>query len=100
MYRLILSLALWRVRLVSLQSPRLQESRPRVLSRGHQSSAGSDNKYSRSKEVALGAPLQSSLAAPHLPGQNVNLDYRYADGDTERLKVLAHELVSLAPEVI
>lgn len=32
--------------------------------------------------------------------RNVRLDYRYAQGDNERLRELAQELVSLAPDVI
>jgi len=36
----------------------------------------------------------------HIEGQNLDLDYRYADGDTERLNTLARELIGLAPDVI
>jgi len=33
-------------------------------------------------------------------GQNLDIDYRYADGDTGRLNALARELITLAPDVI
>jgi len=33
-------------------------------------------------------------------GQNLDIDYRYADGDTGRLNALARELIALAPHVI
>jgi len=36
----------------------------------------------------------------YIEGQNLDVDYRYADGDTERLKSLARELIALAPDVI
>src|SRR5258707_4508016 len=36
----------------------------------------------------------------YVPGQNVNLDFRYADGDTDRLPTLARELIALAPDVV
>jgi ABC-type uncharacterized transport system substrate-binding protein len=35
-----------------------------------------------------------------IPGQTVDLDYRYAYGDAERLRSLAQELIALAPDVI
>ena len=38
-------------------------------------------------------------ALGHLIGQNVDIDYRYADGDTTRLKPLAQELIALKPDV-
>jgi putative ABC transport system substrate-binding protein len=34
------------------------------------------------------------------PGQNVHLEYRWADGQHERLEALARELVALKPDVI
>jgi putative ABC transport system substrate-binding protein len=36
----------------------------------------------------------------YIPGQTVDFDYRYAYGDTERLRPLAQELIALAPDVI
>jgi ABC-type uncharacterized transport system substrate-binding protein len=36
----------------------------------------------------------------YVPGQTLNIDYRYAEGDNERLPPLARELVTLAPGVI
>jgi len=36
----------------------------------------------------------------YVEGQTIDIDYRYADGDTEKLKPLAKELVSLAPAVV
>src|SRR5262249_28987984 len=33
-------------------------------------------------------------------GQNLDIDYRYADGDTGRLNALTRELITLAPDVI
>src|SRR5271166_123875 len=36
----------------------------------------------------------------YIEGRNLDTDYRYADGDTERLKALAPELIAFAPGVI
>jgi putative tryptophan/tyrosine transport system substrate-binding protein len=36
----------------------------------------------------------------YIPGQTVDFDYRYASGDTERLRPLAQELIALGPDVI
>src|SRR5215216_2181281 len=36
----------------------------------------------------------------YIPGQTIDIDYRFADGDTERLRPLAAELIALAPDVI
>jgi putative tryptophan/tyrosine transport system substrate-binding protein len=36
----------------------------------------------------------------YVPGQTLDIDYRYAEGDNERLPPLARELVTLAPGVI
>jgi putative ABC transport system substrate-binding protein len=36
----------------------------------------------------------------YTPGQTVDFDYRYAYGETERLRPLAQELIALAPDVI
>src|SRR6516165_12649607 len=36
----------------------------------------------------------------YIPGQTVDFDYRYAYGDTERLRPLAQELIALAPDVV
>jgi putative ABC transport system substrate-binding protein len=36
----------------------------------------------------------------YIPGQSVDFDYRYAYGDTERLRPLAQELIALGPDVI
>jgi putative tryptophan/tyrosine transport system substrate-binding protein len=36
----------------------------------------------------------------YIPGQTVDFDYRYAYGDTERLRPLAQELIALCPDVI
>jgi putative tryptophan/tyrosine transport system substrate-binding protein len=36
----------------------------------------------------------------YVEGQNLEIEYRYADGDLARLPVLARELVALKPEVI
>jgi putative ABC transport system substrate-binding protein len=36
----------------------------------------------------------------YIPGQTVDFDYRYADGDTERLRPLAQGLIALGPDVI
>jgi putative tryptophan/tyrosine transport system substrate-binding protein len=35
----------------------------------------------------------------YVEGRNLDLDYRYADGDTGRLNALARELIALAPDV-
>jgi ABC-type uncharacterized transport system substrate-binding protein len=35
----------------------------------------------------------------YVAGQTLNIDYRYADGDTARLRPLAQELIALAPDV-
>ena len=49
------------------------------------------------------APLLSALreglrGLGYVEGQNVNFDYRYSDGDVERLKPLAQELLSLSSQ--
>jgi putative ABC transport system substrate-binding protein len=36
----------------------------------------------------------------YVAGQTVDIDYRYTDGDTERLRPLARELITLVPDVI
>jgi putative ABC transport system substrate-binding protein len=36
----------------------------------------------------------------YIPGQTIDFDYRYAYGDTERLRPLAQELIALAPDVV
>ena len=36
----------------------------------------------------------------YVAGQTVDIDYRYTDGDTERLRPLARELIALVPDVI
>jgi putative tryptophan/tyrosine transport system substrate-binding protein len=36
----------------------------------------------------------------YIPGQTVDFDYRYAYGETERLRPLAQELIALGPDVI
>jgi putative ABC transport system substrate-binding protein len=36
----------------------------------------------------------------YVAGQTIEIDYRYAEGDTERLRPLAQELITLAPDVI
>jgi putative tryptophan/tyrosine transport system substrate-binding protein len=38
-------------------------------------------------------------ALGHFMDQNIDIDYRYADGDTTRLKPLAQELIALKPDV-
>src|SRR2546430_2665551 len=35
----------------------------------------------------------------YVAGQTFDIDYRYAEGDTERLRPLARELIALAPDV-
>jgi putative ABC transport system substrate-binding protein len=39
-------------------------------------------------------------ALGYVEGQSLDADYRYANGDTDRLKALARELIALAPNVI
>src|SRR6266446_5459009 len=36
----------------------------------------------------------------YVAGQTFDIDYRYTEGDTERLQPLARELIALAPDVI
>ena len=36
----------------------------------------------------------------YVAGQTFDIDYRYAEGDTERLRPLARELIALAPDVM
>ena len=36
----------------------------------------------------------------YIAGQTFDIDYRYADGDTQRLRPLAQELISLSPDVL
>jgi len=48
----------------------------------------------------LGAFVAGMKSLGYVDGQTIDIDYRYADGDTEKLKPLAKELVSLAPAVV
>src|SRR5215217_6852802 len=36
----------------------------------------------------------------HTPGRTIQMDFRFADGETERLRALAAELIALAPNVM
>ena len=36
----------------------------------------------------------------YIAGQTVDIDYRYTEGDTERLRPLARELIALVPDVV
>jgi putative ABC transport system substrate-binding protein len=61
-----------------------------------------------SPQPAIAGPTISHVRAFHdglrelgwTPGQNVRLEYRWADGRHDRLESLAHELVNLKPDVI
>jgi putative ABC transport system substrate-binding protein len=56
---------------------------------------------SRQDEEGRIAAFAAGLRAlGYVEGQSVDVDYRYADGDTERLKALARELIALAPDVV
>jgi ABC-type uncharacterized transport system substrate-binding protein len=48
----------------------------------------------------LAAFLDGLRRLGYVEGQNVIIDYRYAEGDVKRLKLLAQELVSLKPDVV
>src|SRR5947209_4659156 len=39
-------------------------------------------------------------ALGYVTSQNVDIDYRYAEGDTTRLKPLAQELIAFKPDVL
>jgi putative ABC transport system substrate-binding protein len=43
--------------------------------------------------------VEGLRALGHLEGQTVDIDYRYAEGDTTRLASLAQELIALKPDV-
>jgi putative ABC transport system substrate-binding protein len=56
---------------------------------------------SRQAEVGRIADFAAGLRElGYIEGRNLDLDYRYADGDTERLNALARELIALAPDVV
>ena len=48
----------------------------------------------------LAAFLQGLKAFGYAEGENVTIEYRWANGDYERLPALAHELVALHPAVV
>jgi putative tryptophan/tyrosine transport system substrate-binding protein len=47
----------------------------------------------------LGAFAEGLRALGYVTSQNVDIDYRYAEGDTTRLKPLAQELLAFKPDV-
>src|SRR5438132_9243210 len=51
----------------------------------------------RGRIVAFGAGMRE---LGYVAGQTFDIDYRYAEGDTERLRPLARELIALAPDVM
>jgi putative tryptophan/tyrosine transport system substrate-binding protein len=51
------------------------------------------------EEKTNAAFLDGLRALGYVMGQNVDIDYRYAKGDTTRLKPLAQELIALKPDV-
>ena len=51
------------------------------------------------KEKNIGAFVDGLRVLGYVAGQNVDIDYRYAEGDTTRLKPLAQELIALKPDV-
>src|SRR5262249_57601766 len=51
----------------------------------------------RGRITAFGAGMRE---LGYVAGQTFDIDYRYAEGDTERLRPLACELIALAPDVM
>jgi putative ABC transport system substrate-binding protein len=51
----------------------------------------------RGRITAFGAGMRE---LGYVVGQTFDIDYRYAEGDTERLRPLARELIALAPDVV
>lgn len=51
----------------------------------------------RGRISAFGAGMRE---LGYVAGQSLDIDYRYAEGDTERLRPLARELIALAPDVM
>ena len=47
----------------------------------------------------IGAFVDGLRVLGYVTSQNVDIDYRYAEGDTTRLKPLAQELIALKPDV-
>jgi len=48
----------------------------------------------------IAAFVDALRALGYVEGQTVDIDYRYAEGDTTRLKALAQELIALKPDVV
>src|SRR5262245_19364330 len=44
--------------------------------------------------------IEGLQALGYIEGRNIAIEYRFADGDFDRLPVLARELVALQPDVI
>jgi putative ABC transport system substrate-binding protein len=70
-------------------------------------------KTGRLQQIAVLTLLSEQQSAPllsvfrdglrgrgYVEGQNISFDYRYSDGDVERLKPLAQELLSLKPDIV
>ena len=55
---------------------------------------------SDAEATAVGCFVDSLRALGYVDGRNVSLVYRFAEGDFQRLRALATELVSLRPDVI
>jgi ABC-type uncharacterized transport system substrate-binding protein len=53
----------------------------------------------RSAQDEIAAFVDGLRALGHVEGQTVDIDYRSADGDTARLKLLAQQLITLKPDV-
>ena len=47
----------------------------------------------------IAAFVDGLSALGYVASQNIEIDYRYAEGDTTRLKPLAQELIALKPDV-
>jgi putative ABC transport system substrate-binding protein len=70
----------------------LAEARPRVafLTLGDQ----------QMDAIYLAAFIEGLRRLGYVEGRNLDVDYRYTEGDVERLKPLAQELVALHPDVL
>jgi putative tryptophan/tyrosine transport system substrate-binding protein len=75
-----------------------------VAARGAGAAAGADAAHRRAdgrpRGLRIGAFLQELAILGWTDGRNVRIEYRWSEGDAERIRKYAAELVALAPDLI